>query len=123
MNIPQNHQAVMPYLMLANAEKFIDFVQTVFEATISEKQLTPEGKIRHCEANIKGSTLMFTDINEDWPTATAHLFVYVASADESYHKALANGAINVMGLSDQSYGRTCGVKDPCGNTWWITSVA
>jgi len=27
-----------------------------------------------------------------------------------------------MQLSDQSYGRTCGVKDPCGNSWWITSV-
>lgn len=122
MNVPANHQAVMPYLMLANAEKFIDFVTTVFAATISEKQLTPEGKIRHCEANIKGSTIMFTHINEDWPTATAHLFVYVANADESYHKALTHGATSVMDLSDQHYGRTCGVKDPCGNTWWITSL-
>ena len=122
MNVPANHQAVMPYLMLANAEKFIDFVTVVFAAAINEKQLTPEGKIRHCEANIEGSTIMFTNINEDWPAATAHLFVYVANADESYHKALARGATSVMDLSDQHYGRTCGVKDPCGNTWWITSI-
>ena len=122
MNVPANHQAVMPYLMLANAEKFLDFVAVVFAATINEKQLTPEGKIRHCEANIEGSTIMFTNVNEDWPAATAHLFVYVANADESYHKALAHGATSVMDLSDQHYGRTCGVKDPCGNTWWITSV-
>ncbi len=123
MNIPANHQAVMPYLMLAHAEKFIDFVSAVFEATLSEKQLSPDGKIRHCEATINGSTVMFTDISEnDWPVATAHLFVYVPNADVAYESALANGATSVMGLSDQHYGRTCGVLDPCGNTWWITSL-
>ena len=32
------------------------------------------------------------------------------------------GATTVMGLSDQDYGRTCGLTDPLGNVWWITSV-
>ncbi|WP_200911881.1 VOC family protein [Pedobacter sp. Hv1] len=122
MNIPKEHQTVMPYLMLADAKKFIDFVQLIFDATITAKQLTADGKIRHCEATIGGCTLMFTDANEDWAVATANLFVYVANADETYDKALENGASSVMGLSDQSYGRTCGIEDPCGNTWWITSL-
>ena len=122
MNIPTNHQAVMPYLMLDEPEKFISFVETVFGANISEKHLTPEGRIQHCEATISGSTIMFTGTTMDWKAETANLFVYVADVDLCYEKALANGALTIMGISDQSYGRTCGVKDPCGNVWWITTV-
>ena len=43
----------------------------------------------------------------------------LSAADE---KALQAGATSVMPPADQDYGRSCGVKDPCGNTWWITSV-
>jgi len=122
MNIPNNHQAVMPYLMLDEPEKFIDFVEKIFAATISAKHLSPEGKVQHCEANIKGSTLMFSGTTMDWKAETSNLFVYVDDVDETYENALSFGAISIMGVSDQSYGRTCGVKDPCGNVWWITTV-
>ncbi|MEJ5994718.1 VOC family protein [Pedobacter sp. Du54] len=122
MNIPQNHQGLMPYLMLDEPEKFIDFVEKIFNATISAKHLTPDGKIQHCEATINGSTIMFSSTNMDWKAETANLFVYVNDVDTTYEKAIANGAISIMGISNQSYGRTCGVKDPCGNVWWITTV-
>lgn len=122
MNIPSNHQAVMPYLILDKPQKFIDFITEVFGATITQKQVDENGSIRHCEANMNGSTIMFSGISENWGIATSNLFLYVASADDTYTKALANGAESLMDLSDQSYGRTCGVTDPCGNVWWITSV-
>jgi uncharacterized glyoxalase superfamily protein PhnB len=50
------------------------------------------------------------------------MFVYVDNADEIYQKALQEGAVSIMEPADQSYGRSCGVEDPYGNTWWITSV-
>jgi uncharacterized glyoxalase superfamily protein PhnB len=78
--------------------------------------------IRHAELQIAGSTIMFTNATEQWPPQTANLFVYVENADSAYARALEAGASSVMDLSDQHYGRTCGVKDPTGNTWWITSV-
>ncbi|MNF93706.1 Glyoxalase-like domain protein [compost metagenome] len=65
---------------------------------------------------------MVTDATNDWKPQTANLFVYVPNADESFKKALEEGATELMGLSDQEYGRTCGVTDPFGNVWWITSV-
>ena len=52
----------------------------------------------------------------------ASLFVYVENADESFEAAKANGATVLMELSNQDYGRTCGITDPTGNIWWITSV-
>lgn len=112
----------MPYLMLDNPEKFISFVEKIFDALISEKHLTPEGKIRHCEATIGGSTIMFAGTTDDWPAETSNLFVYVKDVDRTFENAIQNGAVSVMGLSDQDYGRTCGIKDPCGNVWWITTI-
>ncbi len=76
----------------------------------------------HAEVTLNGSTIMVTDEITDWAKQTANLFVYVPNADETYQKALENGAVSLMGLSNQDYGRTCGVTDPFGNVWWITSV-
>lgn len=124
MNIPQGHQAVMPYLMLPDAAKFIDFTKAVFNASPGMQRLRDDGNtIMHAEINIGGSTIMFADATAQWTPQTANMFVYVDNADATFQKALDNGATVVMDLSDQDYGRTCGVSDPFGNVWWITSVA
>ena len=78
--------------------------------------------IQHGEIVIAGSTIMFADSTEQYKQSTAGLFVYVENADEAYKKAIQAGATTVMELSDRSYGRACGIQDPFGNTWWITSI-
>ena len=124
MKIANGHQAVMPYLMIQNAPAFIEFVQAIFHAELTFKRLREDNKtIMHAEVQIGGSTIMFCDATDQWQTQPASLFVYADNADESYKAALEHGAASVMELSDQSYGRTCGIKDPYGNTWWVTSVA
>ena len=123
MNIPKEHHALMPYLMVTGAEKFTEFVKNVFDAEHSFSRMREDGKtVMHSEIQINDSTIMFCDATEQWKPQAAGLFVYVNNAGESYQKALANGAITVMGLSDQEYGLTCCVPDPFGNTWWITSI-
>lgn len=122
MNIPQHHQRVMPYLMLANAVQFIEFALTVFDAQLLNKQLHVNGSLMHSEIQIGGSTVMLSEATEQWKPQYANLFIYVENADSTYNKAIANGAKEVMELRNQDYGRTCGVIDPFGNTWWITSI-
>jgi PhnB protein len=125
MNLPKGHQVVMPYLMVKGALKFLDFTKSVFDArlTTNMHKLREDGvTVIHSEITIGGSTIMFTDASDRWPEQTANLFVYVDNADTTYKKAKDAGATTVMELSDQDYGRTCGVTDPLGNVWWITSV-
>ena len=123
MNIPTSHQRVMPYLILKNAARFYDFAQSVFDAETLHKTLREDNEtIRHGEIKIGDSTIMFSNSTTDWGASPANLFIYVEDADESFQKALDQGAISIMELKDEDYGRTCGVKDPSGNTWWITSV-
>ena len=124
MIIPKGYQAVMPYLILNNAEAFIDFTAKVFHAQLINKHLREDHQtIMHAEVNISGSVIMFAEATEEYPVQTANLFVYVDNADENYHVALQNGATSVNEPADQPYGRSCGVKDPFGNSWWITSQA
>ncbi len=123
MNLPSGHQTIMPYLILKGAAQFIDFTKKVFDAKDSNEQvLRNDGTVQHAEIILNDSTIMVTDEIKDWPQQNANLFVYVPNADETYKKALENGATSLMELSDQDYGRTCGVTDPFGNIWWITSI-
>ena len=123
MKIPTEHQAVMPYLILNGALKFIEFTQKVFNAKLISKHLREDQKtIMHAEISIDGSTIMFAEASGQFGEHTAHLFVYVEDADKSFQAAKDNGAEVIRQLSDQDYGRTRGVSDPTGNVWWITSI-
>jgi PhnB protein len=121
-NIPENYQRVMPYLIIKDGAKFIAFMQTVFGATEQYKAMRDESTIMHAEINIKGSTIMFADCTDTYTQQNAGMFIYVDNCDETYQKALDNGAENIMPPADQPYGRSAGVKYPFGNTWWVTNV-
>ncbi|KQS33320.1 glyoxalase/bleomycin resistance/extradiol dioxygenase family protein [Dyadobacter sp. Leaf189] len=124
VKIPNGHQAVMPYLMLDKAVRFQDFVTQVLDGEVVSTHFQEDEPtlIKHAEVRIGESTIMFCDSRGEWPAQPANLFVYVENADETYAKALESGATSMMEPADQDYGRSCGVTDPCGNVWWITSV-
>jgi uncharacterized glyoxalase superfamily protein PhnB len=123
MKLPIGHQTVMPYLILNGALQFIAFTKNVFNAKSLSKALREDGTVMHAEVIIGESTIMVTDEIKDWTKQTANLFVYVPNADETFKKAIDAGATIIMELSDKDYGRTCGVTDPFGNVWWITSIS
>lgn len=117
---PDYYNTVMPYLILNDAEAFLEFTKKVFKAVVKMKTEDEEG-IRHAEVVIGDSTIMLGQTGGPWKPQPAGLYINVDSADETYQKALDAGAESVMELSDEDYGRTGGVKDSNGNTWWITS--
>ena len=122
MDIPERHQTVIPYLIVRNAGDFLSFMKNVFDAKESYKAMRDEHTIQHAELSIGGSTIMFADATDQYKPQPAGLFIYVNNADETFKKAVEAGAATVTEIADQPYGRSGGVKDPFGNTWWITSV-
>lgn len=121
-NIPEGYNTVMPYLIVKNAEQFLKFTKGVFGATEKMKALREDGKtIMHGEILIGESCIMFAEATEQFAVQNAGMFINVADADATYQKALENGATSVMEPADQDYGRSGGIIDPCGNTWWMTS--
>jgi PhnB protein len=123
LKIPENYQAVMPYLIVKDASKFITFVTEIFGARELQKVMRDEHTIMHAEVMINDTnTIMLADVTDNYEPQTVGLFIYVDDADETFKNALNAGATVVNAMSDQPYGRSGGVMDPCGNTWWITSV-
>ena len=121
MAIPKNYQQVMPYLIINDAAKFIQFAEQVFDAKETYKAMRDEHCIMHAEIMIGASTIMLADSTEKFAPRPAGMFVFVNSADDCYKKAIAAGASSVMEPADQSYGRSAGILDAHGNTWWVTS--
>ncbi len=119
---PKEYQQVMPYLVLPHPGAFLQFAREVLGA--EEKRIVREadGTWRHCEVIVGESVIMFSQTMEGWGANTAGLFVYVADADAAYAAALSLGATSIMPVSDQPYGRSGGVKDTNGNTWWLTTA-
>lgn len=124
MKIPEQYTQLMPYLILKNTDGFRKFMAKVFDAKDQLIVPSEDGSVMHGELRIGNAVLMFAEAGGQFQVMNAGMFIYVENTDETYKKALSAGAITVEGQepSDKDYGRTCGVKDPFGNTWWITSV-
>jgi len=123
MDKPSDNQTVMPYLILKNTQGFQEFTKEVFGAKVLKTHMNEDNtSIMHGEVQIGGdSTIMFGEASGDWDPQPANFFIYVPDVDKSYQQALACGAKSVMDVTDKDYGRSCGVLDPYGNTWWITT--
>jgi PhnB protein len=121
LKIPEGYQQLMPYLIVKDAAGFLNFMQKVFGAVEKHKHMRTESLIMHAEIKIGDSVIMFADSTDQFAPRTAGLFLYVSDADETFKTALAEGATVVMEMADQTYGRSGGVLDPFGNTWWLTT--
>lgn len=121
LSIPQGMQQVMPYLIIPDPEALLLFMKEVLNATERRIERREDGSFGHAEVAIGDSVIMFSGTASELDASPAGLFVYVADADAAFARALGLGAKELMPVSDQPYGRSGGVKDTNGNTWWITA--
>jgi PhnB protein len=120
--IPDGYPSVIPYLLVEDAQKLLDFVQRVFGAIEGDRTTGPSGEIQHTEFRIRDSVVMLSQARGEWKAAPATLYVYVPDIDATYRRAVEAGATSLSEPADQFYGdRSGGVKDNQGITWWIGS--
>ena len=124
----QYSTGLIPHMTINdNAKKAIDFYKKAFGAEPAmEPFLAQDGKrIMHAHLLINGGHLM---LNDDFPEhgrterepggLTLHL--QVKDADETWNRAIAAGATEVMPLDDQFWGDRYGqLTDPFGFRWSI----
>ncbi len=115
--IPDGYHSVTAFLNVSSAATLVAFLKQAFDAKEKEFQDLGDGHI-HAEVRI-GDSLVMIGQSEPRP---ASIYLYVNDADAAYRSALKAGAISLSEPVDQPYGdRQGGVKDPCGNTWWIAT--
>ncbi len=120
--IPDGYPAVIPYLIVADAERFIAFLSTVFGARVTEQLKRSDGKVGHTEVRVGDSMIMLSETAEGHPATPVMLHFYVEDVDATFRRAVAAGGTVVAEPSNQFYGdRSGGVKEPSGNTIWIAT--
>jgi len=71
---------------------------------------------------IGDSMLMLADPTRQFGPMPTSIYLYVRDCDAAYHSALNSGGVSVFPImtlpSGERYG---GVKDPCGNIWWVAT--
>jgi len=119
---PDGYHTLTPYLVVNGAAGLIDFLKGAFEAEEVIRMDAPQGRIDHAELRIGDSLVMLADAPAARSPTEAMLHVYVEDVDATYQCALAAGGMAEQAPTDQFYGdRTGGVRDPCGNLWWIAT--
>ena len=119
---PEGVPSVQPYLHLRNSEKMIPFLESAFGGVVQGHVPTsPEGHVLHATVQIGDNTLELDEAQGEFQPMPCHLHLHVKDADAMYARALKAGATTVDAPSDKPYGRSGGVKDPFGNSWYVTS--
>jgi len=122
---PEGYTSVSVYIMVDGAQRVIDFLKKTFDATELRRFDTPDGKIMHAEVRIGDTVVMMADAGGNFPAFPVWLHVYMPDVDATYTKGLQAGGVSVQepvrkkGDPD----RRGGFKDPCGNTWWVSTQA
>lgn len=116
------HQALVPYLVVSDAARLLDFLRDAFGATEVMRVPRPGGGVQHAEVAIGDARVELADGTAQYPSRAGALHVYVPDADAVYARALAAGGESLYGPVDQPYGdREAGVRDPGGNAWFIAT--
>jgi uncharacterized glyoxalase superfamily protein PhnB len=119
---PPDHPSLSPYLLVADAQAAIDFMMAAFAAQPLRRHEREDGSIQHAEVRIDDSVVMLGQAVEGWPPVPCYLHLYVPDVDATYAKALAVGGESVQEPKQQGDpDKRGGVKDPGGNTWWIST--
>lgn len=117
---PPGHPAVSPYLLVADVKICHAFLRATFAASPLSNIQQQDDTIRHAETAIGDSVVMIGARPGGPNVLHCSTHVYVPDVDDCYRRALAAGATSIAGPVIRAYGdRTCGVRDPDGNVWWI----
>jgi uncharacterized glyoxalase superfamily protein PhnB len=122
MKIPEQYLPLMPYLILRNAQAFVDFAKFVFGAT--EQMMVPDekGQIMHGELKIFDAVVMIADASDEFKEKPAGMYIYVDDVDAIYKRATERGADPLMPPQEKDYGYTAGFEDAFGNQWWVAQA-
>lgn len=119
MAVPDYYQPIMPYLVLPDADGFIEFIKAVFDAEERMIFRNPDDSIMHAEFSVNGGTILLGAAGDNWPPFPAPMYLVTDKVDELYAKGVENGATGNQEPGERGYGRSAGFIDKWGNQWWL----
>ena len=128
--IPEGRECAIPYLIVRDAARAIDFYKEAFGAAEVMRFTDPQGKIGHAEIQIGEALVMLADEHpeldvrspESYGGSPVTIHLYVEDVDAVAERAIEAGAKLLRPVEDQFYGDRGGkFGDPFGHVWWFAT--
>ena len=120
-----------PRLIVAGADRAIDFYRTAFGADLIERYTDDTGRVVHAALALGDAIVALAEERPDWNNVAPArlggtpviLTLVVADADAVGAKLVAAGAEPVFPIADQVYGHREGrFRDPFGHLWIVSTI-
>lgn len=120
---PKNYNSLSPYLIVDDAKKLVQLLNTIFGARELRRYANENGSIAHMELVLDDSILMISDSTLDYPANTTMLHMYVPDVFKTFDLAIKNGCqIIEKPLNKEGDPDTRGsFYDFAGNYWAIST--
>jgi uncharacterized glyoxalase superfamily protein PhnB len=119
---PDRYHTIVPYLVVKDAAKCIDFVKAMLDAREEGGRMQmPDGRIGHCELRIGDSILMMAGANDQFPPRTGMIHIYVPDVDAAYRRGLAAGGTSAREPANQFYGDRMAGIEAFGTYWSLAT--
>lgn len=120
---PKNYNFLSPYLIADNAQKLVDLLKTIFDATEVRRFDRDNGKISHMELRFDDTVLMISDSLENYPANKTMLHIYVPDVFKTFDKAIENGCVLIeKPVNKQGDPDTRGSFYDCAGNYWAVST-
>ena len=120
---PDNYNSLSPYLIVNNAQKLVDLLKVIFNATELRRFDHENGTIAHVELKLDDTIIMISNSTNNYPANTTMLHIYVTDVFETFNLAVNNGCkiieqpINKQGDPDIRGA----FMDFAGNYWAVST--
>jgi PhnB protein len=88
---PQNYNSLSPYLIVDDAQRLIDLLKIVFNASELRRFNRENGKIAHAELKLDDSVIMISNSTELYLANKTMLHMYVPDVYKTFDLAIQNG--------------------------------
>jgi PhnB protein len=120
---PNGYNSVSPYFVINGAQKLVDLLKELFNASEKRRYDLPNGKIMHIELQIDDSIIMIGDASEQFPAHTHLMHIYVKNVDETFNKAIRLGCESIYSpkAREGDPNKRGAFKDFAGNIWTVAT--
>jgi PhnB protein len=120
---PSGYNSVSPYFVINEAQKFVDLLKKLFNASEKRRYNLADGKIMHLELQIDDSIIMVGDASDKFPVYNHLMHIYVKDVDEVFERAMQLGCESIYSPKEREGdpNKRGAFKDFAGNTWTIAT--
>lgn len=120
---PEGYNSLSAYFVVDGAQKFIDFLESLFGARIRRRYDGPNGRVLHVELQIDDTVIMAADATDQFPPIHQVVHLYVPDVDFIFQKVkdLQCEEIELPKERPNDPDRRGSFRDFAGNYWSVAT--